>query len=294
MSKFEGQNIPHAALPKLGDIDKEIARLQNKHGTTCIIDIEPQDPKLDSVVKGYSITEMGECAIDENIRYSIKDNGKLWTVVDNEGDEVSVHAFANVCEDLPLLLSLEHEDNMARRNGKVLGWGATALGVAGLFTMGNPDPGFSAREQNRFWTSVFLFGTATMLYTQRDTPFVYMTDKQDDLSNYHSRESVERILLKTFGLPPDEVADPQMNADTEIETTEPAEQENIETESTSEETTSGVETKPQTAEPSQKNETDNSSEGSDKSVETEQTDSTPKTESPDSKSEAKTATEEAQ
>ena len=84
---------------------------------------------------------------------------------------------------------------------KYLEWGATGLAVTGLFTMGNPDPGFSAREQNRFWTSVFLFGTAAILYTQRDTPFVYMTDTQSDLANYHSRDSVERILLKTFGLP---------------------------------------------------------------------------------------------
>ena len=78
--------------------------------------------------------------------------------------------------------------------------------------MGNPDPGFSAREQNRFWTSVFLFGTAAILYTQRDTPFVYMTDRQDDLANYHSRESVDRILLKTFGLPPDEETDTETDA----------------------------------------------------------------------------------
>jgi len=298
LSKFEGQNIPHASLPKLGDIDKEIARLQNKHGTTCIINIEPQDPKFESVVSGYSITEMGECTIDDNIRYSIKDNGKLWTVVDNEGDEVSVHAFANVCEDLPLLLSLEHEDNVARRNGKVLQWGATALGVAGLFTMGNPDPGFSAREQNRFWTSIFLFGTATMLYTQRDTPFVYMTDKQDDLSNYHSRDSVERILLKTFGLPPEEVTEPQLNADTEVEMTESSTQATIETKTASEETTSNAGSEQLTTEPSQANETDVSSEGSEEGLESEQTDSTTKATSPDNKQEtapdAESAAEEAQ
>lgn len=201
LSRLDKSEVPHETLPKLGDVDKEIARLQNKHGTTCIIGIEPQAKDIASPVEGISITELGTCTIDEAIRYSIKDNGRLWTVVDHRGDEVSVQAFANVCEDLPLLLRLEHEKQISHRNGKALEWGATALAVGGLFTMGNPDPGFSAREQNRFWTGVFLFGSASILYTQRDTPFVYMTDKQSDLSNYHSREAVERILLKTFGLP---------------------------------------------------------------------------------------------
>jgi hypothetical protein len=111
-----------------------------------------------------------------------------------------VQAFANVCEDIPLLLKLELEEQVANRNGQALQWGATALGVGGLFTMGNPDPGFSAREQNKFWTGVFLFGSAAILYTQRDMPFVYKTEQQTKLSNYHTREEVDRILLKTFGV----------------------------------------------------------------------------------------------
>ena len=284
LSKLEGQNIPYETLPKLGDIDKEIARLQNKHGTTCVLNIAPQDPKVESVVSGYSITEMGACTVDDNIRYSIKDNGNLWTVVDNEGDEVSVHAFANVCEDLPLLLSLEHENNVARRNGKVLEWGATALGVAGLFTMGNPDPGFSAREQNRFWTSVFLFGTATMLYTQRDTPFVYMTDKQDDISNYHSRESVERILLKTFGLAPEEV-EPQADEGLETETTDAAEEDAEQTERTAEDsstpnTTTAQQTQDKTEPTESSTGTEQDSEAK-QSLESEQTDVAPKGEATD-------------
>ena len=201
LSRLDGTTIPHEALPKLGDMNKELGRLQNKYGTTCVLEIAPHSEDSDSPVPGVYITELGTCTMDENIRYSIKDNGKFWTVVDNEGDEVSVQAFANVCEDIPLLLRLEHEKKVSRRNGKALEWGATGLAIGGVFTMGNPDPGFSAREQNRFWTSVFLFGTAAILYTQRDIPFVYMTDSQNSLANYHSRESVERILLQTFGLP---------------------------------------------------------------------------------------------
>ena len=204
LSRLENTTIPHETLPKLGNIEKEIGRLQNKYGTTCVINLAPQSEGEEGPVQGVTLIELGDCAMDENIRYSIKDNGKLWSVVDHEGDEVSVQTFANVCEDIPLLLRLEHEENIARRNGEILEWGATGLAVAGLFTMGNPDPGFSAREQNRFWTSVFLFGTAAIFYTQRDMPFVYMTDTQSDLANYHSRDSVERILLKTFGLPTEE------------------------------------------------------------------------------------------
>ena len=212
LSRLDDTTIPHESLPKLGDIDKEVGRLQNKYGTTCVVEIAPHSEETNGPVPGVRITDLGTCTMDENIRYNIKDNGKLWTVVDNEGDEVSVQTFANVCEDIPLLLRLEHEKRVSRRNGKALEWGATGLAIGGVFTMGNPDPGFSAREQNRFWTSVFLFGTAAILYTQRDIPFVYMTDSQNSLSNYHTRESVERILLKTFGLPPDD------SSETETET----------------------------------------------------------------------------
>ncbi len=232
LSAFMGSSLETALLPKIGNIQKEIGRLQNKHGTRCIVQVEkstppneaqPVDtnsttddnnensvaeetPSLDvpkpTIIDGYSIVDVGTCTIDETMRYTIKDNGSLWSVIDNQSNPVSVEAFANVCEDIPLLLRLELEDEIATRNGNLLKWGGTALGIGGLFTLGNPDPGFSAREQNHFWTGVFLFGTAAMLWTQRDMPFVYKTDRQDDLSNYHSRKEVERLLLKTFGEEP--------------------------------------------------------------------------------------------
>lgn len=236
LDPLKKSDLPHEVLPKMGDINKEVARLQNKHGTPCVLQL--RTPKADTDVtdntdavdatvskvdntnstnidtsdentlphvytvanlENIEIVEMGRCTIDDTMRYRLKDNGPYWTVVDNQDNEISVEAFANVCEDLPLLLRLDLEEQISYRNGKVLEWGATALAIGGLFTLGNPDPGFSAREQNTFWTGVFLFGTASMLYTQRDAPFVYKTDRQSDLSNYHSREEVERILLKTFG-----------------------------------------------------------------------------------------------
>lgn len=215
LGKIDSSQLQTETLPKMGDIDKEITRLQNKYGVTCVVNIEPvvetntqqedKEAKTDhtqqvEIISGVSITDMGTCTADSSVRYSIKDNGSLWTVVDSQGVPVSVQAFANVCEDIPLLLKLDLEEQVANRNGQVLQWGATALGVGGLFTMGNPDPGFSAREQNKFWTGVFLFGSAAILYTQRDMPFVYKTEHQTKLSNYHTREEVDRILLKTFGV----------------------------------------------------------------------------------------------
>ena len=226
LGKIDSSQLQTETLPKMGDIDKEITRLQNKYGVTCVVNIEPvvetntqqeedkEEDKEDTedkeakndhtqqvqVISGVSITDMGTCTADSSVRYSIKDNGSLWTVVDSQGVPVSVQAFANVCEDIPLLLKLDLEEQVANRNGQILQWGATALGVGGLFTMGNPDPGFSAREQNKFWTGVFLFGSAAILYTQRDMPFAYKTEHQTKLSNYHTREEVDRILLKTFGV----------------------------------------------------------------------------------------------
>lgn len=231
LGKIEGSQLQTETLPKMGNLEKEVARLQNKYGVTCVINIELEpavtptaetstsEPPTDIVqqtISGVTITDLGTCTIDPSVRYSIKDNGSLWTVIDNQGTPVSVQAFANMCEDIPLLLKLDLEEQVANRNGKALQWGSAVFGVGGVFTMGNPDPGFSAREQNKFWTGVFLFGSAAILYTQRDMPFVYKTEHQTKLSNYHTREEVDRILLKTFG-----VADsPEESINEDVESTE--------------------------------------------------------------------------
>ena len=41
LSRLANTSIPYETLPKLGDIDKEIGRLQNKYGTTCVIKPHP-------------------------------------------------------------------------------------------------------------------------------------------------------------------------------------------------------------------------------------------------------------
>ena len=58
-------------------MSKEVSRLQNKYGTTCVLEIAPQSEQTEGPVPGVRITERGTCTLDENIRYSIKDNGKL-------------------------------------------------------------------------------------------------------------------------------------------------------------------------------------------------------------------------
>ena len=127
--------------------------------------LSPQLEGEHGPVQGVTLTDLGDCTLDENIRYSIKENGKLWTVVDHEGDEVSVQTFANVCEDIPLLLRLEHESNIARRNGKVLEWGATGLAVTGLFTMGNRQD-FQPGLKIDFGQASFLWNS---FYTPKET-----------------------------------------------------------------------------------------------------------------------------
>ena len=42
LSRLANTSIPYESLPKIGDTEKEIGRLQNKYGTTCVINLSPQ------------------------------------------------------------------------------------------------------------------------------------------------------------------------------------------------------------------------------------------------------------
>ena len=172
-------------------------RLLTKYPEHCILEVNPNESVIEPIA-GFSVTQHGLCDEDPNLRFTIAENGSQWTVVNHRNDPVSVHTFAIVCQDIALQTRLAFEDEVAAKQSRYLYYGATGLGIAGLFMNGNPDPGFTAREENRFWTSIFLLGTAAMLYTQRDVPQMFRIHKQDKLSNYYTKTQAQRRLDQTF------------------------------------------------------------------------------------------------
>lgn len=197
LKQLKHADVPTEAFPKIGDTDKEMQRLLEKYPEHCILHVIP-DESVTEPIAGFAIQEHGNCTVDPNLRFTLSENGSKWTVVNHRNDPVAIQTFAMVCQDIALQTRLQFEDEMAASQSRYLYYGAAGLGSIGLFMNGNPDPGFSAREENRFWTSIFLFGTAYMLYSQRDVPQMFRIHKQDDLSNYYSKEQVERLLAKTF------------------------------------------------------------------------------------------------
>jgi hypothetical protein len=186
------------SLPTIGNKEAEIERLHNKYQDHCLIVLHSNDSDTKSPISGVSFTEIGNCDVDPNLRFTVQENGSQWSVINNRQDTVSVHTFATVCEDLPLQARLNYEEKVSNRNARILYYGSVGLAVGSLFTTGNQDPGFSVREENRFWSSVFLLGSAAMLYTQRDIPYTYKIARQKDLQNYYSLNQVQKIIDRTF------------------------------------------------------------------------------------------------
>ena len=127
--------------------------------------------------------------------------GQLWTMKGMKSVFKPLQMFVKIFH---CYLRLEHEENISKRNGKSSNGVPQVLRLLVCLPWVIQTQDFQPVSKIVFGPVCFLFGTAAILYTTRDTPFVYMTDTQSDLANYHSRESVERILLKTFGLPPTE------------------------------------------------------------------------------------------
>ena len=186
------------SLPTIGNKEAEIERLHNKYQDHCLIVLHSNDSDTNSPISGVSFTEIGNCDVDPDLRFTVQENGSQWSVINNRKDTVSVHTFATVCEDLPLQARLNYEEKVSNRNARILYYGSVGLAVGSLFTTGNQDPGFSVREENRFWSSVFLLGSAAMLYTQRDIPYTYKIARQKDLQNYYSLNQVQKIIDRTF------------------------------------------------------------------------------------------------
>lgn len=197
LKQLKHADVPTEAFPKIGEVEAELQRLLEKYPDHCLLHVTP-DESVTEPIAGFAIEEHGQCTVDPNLRFTLSENGSRWTVVNHRNDPVAIQTFAMVCQDIALQTRLQFEDEMAASQSRYLYYGAAGLGSIALFMNGNPDPGFSAREENRFWSSIFLFGTAYMLYSQRDVPQMYRIHKQDDLSNYYSKQQVERLLAKTF------------------------------------------------------------------------------------------------
>lgn len=185
-------------IPKIGDFNFELERLKGKHNLGCVLFL-----KYDGSKK-ITIQDFGECSPSKDLHFTIDEFQGKWDVYDQSNNIVPVDSFARVCNDYTLQARLEQEDRYLKRNTKILRWSAGTLALASFIPLRNESIGFTAREEARVWSFVFLMGSASVLYFSRNIPTQKVQEEQSTLRNYYSKTEVERILAQRFPPPPEE------------------------------------------------------------------------------------------
>ena len=186
-----------AMIPRLGDFASEIERARARHDADCLLLLERKEDKT------LSIQDFGQCTPDENsLTMYIEDYRDHWRVYDQDQSLVDVHSFAKICNDYTLQARVEQEDVTVTRATKILSWGSAGFALASLFPIKNEEAGFTAAEQDRIWTSLFLLSTAALIYNSRHIPNNWKAERRREVSNYYTREEAQTIIRQRFPPPP--------------------------------------------------------------------------------------------
>lgn len=186
-------------IPKLGDFDSELERLRGKHNLSCVLFLKYDEGK------NIALQEFGDCSVSKDLYFTVDEFQGKWDVYDQSNNIVPVDSFARVCNDYTLQARLEQENRYLKRNTKILRWSAGGLALASFIPLRNDSIGFTAKEEARLWSFVFLMGSASVLYFSRNIPTQKVQEEQSSLRNYYSRAEVERILAQRFPPPKEEI-----------------------------------------------------------------------------------------
>ena len=186
-----------AMIPKLGDFASEIERARARHNAECLLLLERREDET------LSIQDFGQCVPDEtSLNMYIEDYRDHWRVYDQDQQLVDVHSFAKICKDYTLQARVEQEDVTVQRATKILSWGSAGFAFAALFPIKNEEAGFTASEQDRVWTSIFLLSSAALIYNSRNIPNNWKAERRREVSNYYTREEAQTIIRQRFPPPP--------------------------------------------------------------------------------------------
>ena len=186
-----------AMIPKMGDFNSEIERARARHDAGCLLLLERKKDKV------LSIQDFGQCLPDEkSLHMYIEDYRDHWRVYDQDQNLVDVHSFAKICNDYTLQARIKQEDVTANRASKILSWGSAGFAFAALFPIKNEEAGFTAAEQDRIWTSIFLLSSAALVYNSRNIPNNWKADQRREVSNYYTQAEAQTIIHQRFPPPP--------------------------------------------------------------------------------------------
>jgi hypothetical protein len=191
-------------VPTIGDFSNEIDRIIARHNVTCLLFVEQDN----NIIK---IQDFGKCHPDKDMSMQIVDYQDSWRVYDHKNNMVDIHSFSKVCNDYTLQARLEQELVTTERSTKILKWTSTSLAIASIFPLKNEEAGFTAAEEDRLWTSVFLLATAAMVYSSQKIPNSMLSTKQSEVSNYYTKQEAQLIIDKRF--PPSITVNEELNVD---------------------------------------------------------------------------------
>lgn len=154
------------------------------------------------IPKKYTIEKHGSCEADPDIVLVFHEQDKKdWYVSTPDDKPISVHNFAYIAQNYPLQARLHQEEKIMLRDSKILSWTWKVLAVSAVLPLRNNDAGFSAREEARVWTSVFLLGSAFIVYKAQDIPKEKLAYEQSKLAHYYNRNQVLSILERRYPTP---------------------------------------------------------------------------------------------
>ena len=155
------------------------------------------------VLNLYNCGEHHSGSTSTTLRSTQSTNGELslltkkddqWTVVNNKGRPIDAKTYGTIAKDAVVLLKVEQELSAQRITTTSLTIGSGVLLLSAVIPLSTGDTSQSSIAEDRAWTSLFLVGSAAMLYTARSIPKRYVTDRQSELSNYTSKEKVSEII----------------------------------------------------------------------------------------------------
>ena len=128
-----------------------------------------------------------------------------WAVMNNKGRPVDARTYGTVAKDAVVLLKVEQELKAQKLTSTSLAVGSGVLLLSAVIPLSTGDTSQSSIAEDRAWTSLFLIGTAAMMYSARSIPKRYINDRQYDLSNYTTKEKVSKIITELNGQAPQQL-----------------------------------------------------------------------------------------
>ncbi|MEC7986246.1 MAG: hypothetical protein VX278_13860 [Myxococcota bacterium] len=197
-------------IPTFGDVRREIKKARTAYGAKCALHLKIEK-------QSWKLQPFGIC-YDPNRKISIVEEGDTWNIIDNKNRPARAIDYAVLTQDNILMEILKSEEKQSFQLSQRLQVGAGALAataVVPLLMMSDSD---IAKNEDRIWTSLFLLGSAGIVYQSSKIPTKIKSTKS--ISDYFPKSLVAEKIEKTWPTPKEETDETEEAKSPEGEATE--------------------------------------------------------------------------